>query len=67
MGELDHAGPGHGFEVHGERIVPMIEAGILDAASVVRIATTAAVTTAALALTTDVLVHRAKPVKSLEP
>jgi len=67
MGEVDRAGPGHGFEVHGERVAPMLEAGILDAASVVRIASAAAVTTAALALTTDVLVHHAKPVKVYEP
>lgn len=67
MGEVDRAGPGHGFEVHGERVAPMIRAGILDAASVVRFATIAAVTAAALALTTDVLVHRAKPVMSSGP
>lgn len=67
MAELDRAGSGFGFEVHGARIVAMAAAGIVDAASVMRVATMSAVTTAALALTTDVLVHHAKPVKSFEP
>jgi chaperonin GroEL len=67
MAEIDRAGMGFGFDADSERVVSMAAAGIVDAASVVRIATTSAVTTAALALTTDVLVHHTKPVKSFEP
>lgn len=66
MGELRRAGPGYGFDAHSGRVVPMVAAGILDAASVVRQAAIAAVTTAALALTTGVLIHHARPSKELD-
>jgi chaperonin GroEL len=65
--DLAKAGPGYGFEVHTEQVLDMVQAGVLDAASVTRTAFTTAVTTAALALTTDVLVNHKKPVTSYEP
>jgi chaperonin GroEL len=55
------AGPGHGFDVVGRQVVQMEQAGILDAAAVVRAAVVGAIHSAALALTIDVLVHRANP------
>jgi chaperonin GroEL len=56
-----HAGPGHGFDVVRREVVDMAQAGILDSAAVVRAAVEGAVRSAALALTIDVLVHRANP------
>jgi chaperonin GroEL len=55
------AGAGHGFDVLGGKVVDMSQAGIFDAASVVKAAVFSAVHGAALALTVDVLVHRKNP------
>jgi chaperonin GroEL len=52
------AGPGYGYDIDQGEIVDMVEAGICDSAAVVREAVFSAVHGAALALTTDVLVHR---------
>jgi chaperonin GroEL len=67
MAMINRAGLGYGFEVHSERAADMAQVGILDATSVTRMAVTSAVMTAALALTTDVLVHHKKPVERTEP
>jgi chaperonin GroEL len=48
-------------------VVDAFESGIFDAASVVKEALYGAVSSAALALTVDVLVHHKKPVTSMEP
>ena len=45
----------------------MAQAGIWDLAAVVRAAVRGAVTSAALALTTDVLVHHKKPQQVMQP
>ncbi len=58
MAEIKMAGSGFGFDVNSKRIVNMMEAGIWDAATVVQSAIHGAISTAALALTVDVLVHR---------
>lgn len=58
LAEIETAGPGHGYDVRSGRIVRMMEAGIWDAAAVVESAVCGAVSTAGLALTIDVLVHR---------
>ncbi len=58
------AGDGHGFDVHAGRIVNMADAGIFDAASVTRAIVNNAIRTAAMALTTDVVVHRSNPPQS---
>jgi chaperonin GroEL len=58
MAEARLAGPGYGFDVMAGRAVDVMEAGICDPAIVVKSAVYGAVTTAALALTVDVLIHR---------
>lgn len=58
MAEIKLAGSGYGFDVTSGQVVDMMEAGIWDAAIVQKSAVYGAITTAALALTVDVLVHR---------
>lgn len=58
LAEVRLAGPGHGFDVLAGRVVEMSAAGIQDPASVQKAAAYAGLTSAALALTIDVLVHR---------
>jgi chaperonin GroEL len=58
MAEIRLAEPGYGFDVTTEHVVNMIEAGIYDTAATQKAAVHAAVASAALALTIDVLVHR---------
>ena len=58
MADIRLAGPGYGFDVTTEKVVNMIEAGIYDTATMQKSAVYAAVASAALALTIDVLVHR---------
>lgn len=65
MAEVRRAGPGYGFDVTRERIVNMTEAGIVDAATVQKAAVFSAVSSAALALTIDVLVHHREREKVL--
>jgi chaperonin GroEL len=60
MARLTLAGPGYGYDVTTEQVVDMAEAGIYDVAAAQKAAVHAAVTGAALALTTDVLVHHLK-------
>jgi chaperonin GroEL len=57
MAEVRLAGPGHGFDATAGRVVDMMQTGIYDPAIVLKSAAYGAVTTAALALTVDVLVH----------
>jgi chaperonin GroEL len=59
--DVHRAGPGHGFDVVRRQVVDMAQAGILDSAAVVRAAVGGAIHSAALALTIDVLIHRANP------
>lgn len=58
MAKIKMAGPGYGFDVNSGSIVNMMEKGIWDAAAVVQFAVYGAISTAALSLTIDVLVHR---------
>lgn len=58
---------GCGFDAITGRIVEMRQTGILDALIVLEKALQIAVSGAAMALTTDVIVHHRKPVESLEP
>lgn len=60
-------GPGFGFDVRSGQVVNMTEAGIWDAAAVVRAAVRGTISGAALALTTDVLVHHKTRVQAIEP
>lgn len=58
MAQINLAGPGYGFDVVAGRVVEMRQAGICDAAVVQKTAVYNAISSAALALTIDVLVHR---------
>jgi len=58
MAEVRLAGPGHGFDATAGRVVDVMKTGIYDPAIVLKSAAYAAVSTAGLALTVDVLVHR---------
>jgi chaperonin GroEL len=55
------SGPAFGFDVIKGQVVDMNQAGLYDAASVVKAALFSAVHGAALALTVDILVHRKDP------
>ena len=58
LAQVRQAGPRKGYDIDRGEIVDMVDAGICDSAAVVREAVFSAVHGAALALTTDVLVHR---------
>jgi chaperonin GroEL len=58
---LRQAGPGQGFDIVRRQVVDMAQAGIVDPAAVVQAAVDGAIRSAALALTIEVLVHRANP------
>ncbi len=61
LAQVAAAGRGWGFDVVRRKMVNMAEAGIVDSAAVIREAACCAIHGAALALTVDVLVHRANP------
>ena len=61
MAQICQAGPGSGFDVRQGRVVDVVAAGLLDPAPVLKTAVQSAVASAALALTTEVLVHHKKP------
>jgi chaperonin GroEL len=61
LGRLDSKAPGFGFDIHTGEVVDMLEAGIMDVASVQKEALHSAVRSAGLALTIDAIVHRKKP------
>ncbi len=56
---------GSGFDVVSGQVTNMAAAGILDVTTVVKTAVRVAISSAALALTTDVVVHRAAPPEAL--
>jgi chaperonin GroEL len=61
MAEIKLAGPGYGFDVTAGQVVDMAQAGIYDATAVQKSALYAAIASAALALTIDVMVHHRNP------
>jgi chaperonin GroEL len=65
MAEVRHAPAGYGFDVVKGEVTDLAAAGVLDPAMVLARAVSSAVTSAGLALTTDVLVHGRKPVQEL--
>jgi chaperonin GroEL len=67
LADVRSAGPGAGFDVVNGRVVNILESGILDVAAVQKAALIGAITTAATALTIDVLVHHKKPQESAKP
>jgi chaperonin GroEL len=67
MDRIDRAGEGYGLDVRSGEVVDMAAAGIIDSAGVLIAAVHEAVTSAALALTVDVLVHKKRPETSFTP
>ena len=67
MAEIKLAGSGYGFDVTSGQVVDMMQTGICDAAIVQKSAVFGAITTAALALTIDVLVHRQEQPEHAQP
>jgi len=65
LGQLANVDPGVGFDVIAGQVTNMAAAGILDITTVVKTAARAAISSAAMALTTDVMVHRATPPEAL--
>jgi len=63
--QVNQAGTGFGYDVVNRQVVNMTEAGIFDAASVVKFGVQAALSGAGLALSTDVIIHRKNPPESL--
>lgn len=57
MAGIEASPPGYGYDVESGSVVDMAEAGIQDVAAVTRLALTASVSAAAMALTTAALVH----------
>ena len=60
MAQMNLLGPGYAFDVVAERMVDVEETGLWDTASVLKMAILGAVGSAALALTTGVVVHSKK-------
>ena len=67
LAQLQHHGAGYGFDLIKGEIVHMASAGILDVAQVQKEALERAVSSAALALTIDVLVLHRNPETMVEP
>ncbi len=67
VAELDGEAPGRGIDIRSGAIVDVMDAGIIDVASVTKAAVRSAVTSAALALTIDVLLHHAQPEETYTP
>ncbi len=67
LAEAQRRGTGFGYDAMKGQIVPMAEAGILDAAGVLRLALQTAVSGAALALTTETIILKRRPETSMEP
>jgi len=61
MAQVEQAGQGSSLDATAGQVVPMAEAGIFDVATVLKSAVLSAVTSAALALTVDVIVQHRKP------
>jgi chaperonin GroEL len=67
LAKLREAPPGYGFDAISDRIVDMVEAGILDPLKVVRLALETGASAGIMALTTDALVLTAKRDPSINP
>jgi chaperonin GroEL len=64
LARVSRAGPGYGFDVNQEQVVHMLRDGVSDPASVEKSAVHAGISSAALALTIDTIIHQAKPEKA---
>jgi chaperonin GroEL len=61
LAEVERSGPDFGFDVLERKVVNLRETGLFDAAPVVKGAVRSAIAGAALALTTEAIVHRKNP------
>ncbi len=61
MARMQQAGPDAGFDVVADQLVNVCEAGIMDSALILKTSLRNAVSTAALALTIDSIVHLSQP------
>lgn len=66
VAQIALSGSGYGLDATSGQIVPVMDTGILDAATMQKSAAYVSISSAALALTIDVLVHR-KPENGLQP
>ena len=67
LAEVRRGSDGYGFDVISGEIVDMVQTGIFDSAAVIKAGWRMAVRTAALALTTDVLIQRKNPPQATMP
>ena len=67
VAELEGKPRAFGIDVHSGALVDVMDAGIIDVASVVEAAIRGAVNSAALALTIDVLIHHEHPAETYTP
>jgi chaperonin GroEL len=67
LAQVQRQGPGFGYDAVQGRVVNMAGADILDAVGVLRLALQTAVSGAAMALTTETIVHKRRPQTSMEP
>lgn len=65
LAEIEHQGPGYGYDILQQKVVNMYETGLFDAAPVVKGALRSAIAGAGLALTTEAIVHRKNPPDSM--
>ncbi len=67
LAALTEMGPEYGLDLRQGEVVDMVQAGIFDSAAALKAAVRGAVHSAALALTIDVIVHRANPPTETNP
>jgi chaperonin GroEL len=58
LAKIAQAGPGYSLDIRSGQVVDMVQAGIFDSAGVLLEAVRGAVSTAALGITVDVMVHK---------
>ncbi len=66
LAEVDRSGPDYGFDVLARKVVDLRANGVYDAAPVVKGAVHSAISGAALALTTEAIVHVKNPPEVME-
>ena len=67
LAEVERRGPGFGYDVLRRQVVDVREAGLFDSAAVVKSGVRTAIAEAALALTTEAIVHRRIPPEEVNP
>jgi chaperonin GroEL len=67
LAALSEMGPEYGLDLRQGEVVDMVQSGIFDSAAALKAAVRGAVHSAALALTIDVIVHRANPPTETNP